>query len=132
MNLLFRDPNRYRAETFDQAVVKLERLMEIGNPEDWAENMESCARDLKPEFHEKWIRYLANPSGIQTDIQLCNELEACAVSELKQHDHPFVDINQLQTYTLKTEGNINYVTVTAAEEPEEEKDDTDDEKVFTQ
>jgi len=28
MNLLFRDPHSYKAETFDQAVVKLEKLIE--------------------------------------------------------------------------------------------------------
>ena len=131
MNLLFRDPNSFKAETFDQAVVKLERLMELGNKDDWFDNMESCARDLKEEYHEQWIRYLANPSGIQSDVQLCNELEQCTVSHLQQTDHPYVDVDQLQHYTLtKQEGNVSYISVTAAEKPDDEK--IDDEKVFTQ
>ena len=48
MNLLFRDPHRYKATTFDEAVVKLEKLMEISGPLAWAKNMETVSLDLKP------------------------------------------------------------------------------------
>ena len=59
MNLLFRDPHSYKAETFDQAVVKLEKLIEqSSNPAaDWAENIISATVNLKEEYQEQFIEY---------------------------------------------------------------------------
>ena len=129
MNLLFRDPHRYKATTFDEAVVKLEKLMELSGPEDWAKNMESVSRDLKPEFHEQFIRYLANPSGFESNM--C--MESTAKKNLKK-EHPGIDMEQLQTYTVvKREGNKTYIVVKPVFEDDEKNPQTheDDEKILT-
>ena len=124
MNLLFRDPHRYKATTFDEAVVKLEKLMEISGPLDWAKNMESVSLDLKPEYHDKFIRYLANPTGIETDFTICKNMEKTTQNELKI-EHPHIDMDQLQTYSVtKREGNTTYILC----EPAVSNDD-DDEKI---
>ena len=126
MNLLFRDPHRFKATTFDEAVVKLEKLMEISGPDDWARNMESVSRDLKPEYHEQFIRYLANPSGVESNA--C--MESMAKSNLKT-EHPGIDMEQLQTYTLvKSEGNKSYIIVKPVSPKTQFEDvESDDEKV---
>ena len=129
MNLLFRDPHRYKATTFDEAVVKLEKLMEMSGPDDWAKNMESVSRDLKPEFHEQFIRYLANPSGFESNM--C--MESTAKKNLKK-EHPGIDMEQLQTYTVvKREGNKTYIVVKPVFEDDEKNQQTqeDDEKILT-
>ena len=129
MNLLFRDPHRFKATTFDEAVVKLEKLMEISGPDDWARNMESVSRDLKPEYHEQFIRYLANPSGVESNA--C--MESMAKSNLKT-EHPGIDMEQLQTYTVvKREGNKTYIVVKPVFEDDEKNPQTqeDDEKILT-
>ena len=128
MNLLFRDPHRYKATTFDEAVVKLEKLMELSGPEDWAKNMESVSRDLKPEFHEQFIRYLANPSGFESNM--C--MESTAKKNLKK-EHPCIDMEQLQTYTVvKREGNKTYIVVKPVSPKTQFEDaEEDDEKILT-
>ena len=128
MNLLFRDPHRYKATTFDEAVVKLEKLMELSGPEDWAKNMESVSRDLKPEFHEQFIRYLANPSGFESNM--C--MESTAKKNLKK-EHPGIDMEQLQTYTVvKREGNKTYIVVKPVSPKTQFEDaEEDDEKILT-
>ena len=129
MNLLFRDPHRYKATTFDEAVVKLEKLMEMSGPDDWTKNMESVSRDLKPEFHEQFIRYLANPSGFESNM--C--MESTAKKNLKK-EHPCIDMEQLQTYTVvKREGNKTYIVVKPVFEDDEKNPQTqeDDEKILT-
>ena len=127
MNLLFRDPHRYKATTFDEAVVKLEKLMELSGPEDWAKNMESVSRDLKPEFHEQFIRYLANPSGFESNM--C--MESTAKKNLKK-EHPGIDMEQLQTYTVvKREGNKTYIVVKPVFEEKNPQTQEDDEKILT-
>ena len=128
MNLLFRDPHRYKATTFDEAVVKLEKLMEMSGPDDWAKNMESVSRDLKPEFHEQFIRYLANPSGFESNM--C--MESTAKKNLKK-EHPGIDMEQLQTYTVvKREGNKTYIVVKPVSPKTQFEDaEEDDEKILT-
>ena len=127
MNLLFRDPHRYKATTFDEAVVKLEKLMELSGPEDWAKNMESVSRDLKPEFHEQFIRYLANPSGFESNM--C--MESTAKKNLKK-EHPGIDMEQLQTYrVVKREGNKTYIVVKPVSPKTQFEDAEDDEKILT-
>ena len=128
MNLLFRDPHRYKATTFDEAVVKLEKLMELSGPEDWAKNMESVSRDLKPEFHEQFIRYLANPSGFESNM--C--MESTAKKNLKK-EHPGIDMEQLQTYrVVKREGNKTYIVVKPVSPKTQFEDaEEDDEKILT-
>ena len=128
MNLLFRDPHRYKARTFDEAVVKLEKLMEMSGPDDWAKNMESVSRDLKPEFHEQFIRYLANPSGFESNM--C--MESTAKKNLKK-EHPGIDMEQLQTYTVvKREGNKTYIVVKPVSPKTQFEDaEEDDEKILT-
>ena len=140
MNLLFRDPNKYKAFTFDEAVVKLEKLMEISGPLDWARNMESVSRDLKPEYHDKFIRYLANPSGIESDVTICKNMEKISKKSFKE-EHPHIDMEQLQTYSVtKREGNTTYILCKPAVSNDDDDEkipqnqnliDEDDEKVFT-
>ena len=63
MNVLFRNPDAFKAKTFDEAVVKMEKLIELhSGPRHWATNIISATRDLLPEYEEQFIHYLANPS----------------------------------------------------------------------
>ena len=91
--------------------------------------MESVSRDLKPEFHEQFIRYLANPSGFESNM--C--MESTAKKNLKK-EHPGIDMEQLQTYTVvKREGNKTYIVVKPVFEDDEKNPQTqeDDEKILT-
>ena len=136
MNLLFRDPHSYKAETFDQAVVKLEKLIEqSSNPAaDWAENIISATVNLKEEYQEEFIRYLANPANCTADTMLCTQKENMNMGEDFKKRHPNVDFDQLQRYEMTKEvGTTMYIGVEPVPCTEDSSDDEKvQEQVFTQ
>ena len=129
MNKLLHDPENYPAKTFDEAVQKLFELNKISNHrDDWGNNIHLATKDLKEEFQEKFIRYLANPAGFESNEKLCKEMEALEVSQLGP-DHPTIDMERLQRYTL-TRIEANEYSVVVENAPESEiQFESDDEKV---
>ena len=125
MNTLLHDPEHFEAATFDQAVQKLFELNKISNHrDDWGKNIYLATKNLKDEYKEKFIRYLANPAGFKDNAKLCQEMEALEVSQLGP-DHPTIDMDKLQRYTLKQTKNNEYTVVVENVEDDEQ----DDEKV---
>ena len=121
MNTLLHDPEHYQAETFDQAVQKLFHLNKLSHTrDDWGRNIYLSTKDLKEEFQEKFIRYLANPAGFKPNAKLCNEMEALEVSQLGP-EHPTVDMDQMQRYTLKQTKTNEYTVVVENVESDDEK-----------
>ena len=124
MNVLFRNPDAFKAKTFDEAVVKMEKLIEEhSGPQHWASNILSATRDLLPQYEEQFIHYLANPSSGKGDVEFSQQMETLTLNEIKANGkHPGVDLDQMQTYKIeKTIGNTAYITVNAAEESDDEK-----------
>ena len=118
MNVLFRNPNAFKAKTFDEAVVKMEKLIEEhSGPQHWATNILSATRDLLPEYEEQFIHYLANPSSATGDIEFSQQMETLNINEIKANGkHPGVDLDQMQTYKIdKRVGNTTYISVDAAD-----------------
>ena len=117
----------YQAETFDQAVQKLFELNKVSHTrDDWGRNIFLATKDLKEEFQEKFIRYLANPAGFKPNEKLCAEMEALEVSQLGP-EHPTVDMDKMQRYTLKQSKKHEYTVLVENVNVEEE----DDEKIPT-
>ena len=118
MNVLFRDPQSFKATTYDEAVVKLEKLIEQSSgPNEWAPNIISATKDLLPEYHEKFIRYLANPSGVEFENTITVKSEP---QQTEEQMAKFYDRFK-QTVTIdKVQGNMTFLTV---------HNDEDDEKI---
>ena len=125
MNTLLHDPENFEAETFDQAVQKLFQLNQLSHTrDDWGRNIYLATKNLKEEFQDKFIRYLANPAGFKPNEEICQEMEKLEVSKFSS-DHPSVDMDRLQRYTLKqTKKNEFTVIVENADD-----DSEDDEKL---
>ena len=124
MNVLFRNPDAFKAKTFDEAVVKMEKLIELhSGPRHWATNIISATRDLLPEYEEQFIHYLANPSSGTGDLEFSQQMETLTLNEIKANGkHPGIDLDQMQTYKIeKTIGNTAYITVNAAKDTDDEK-----------
>ena len=122
MNVFLRDPYNFVAKTFDEAVLKLEKLIEMSNGADqWGENILESAKDLLPEYEEKFIMYLANPSGCKTNFTMNRNISKKDFEKLKIAN-PEVDFDQKQrTTVVKTRGNTQYLMVEGIEDSEDEK-----------
>ena len=122
MNVLYRDPHAFVAKTFDQAVMKLEKLIEIGSGTDtWGPNILSATKDLEPQYEEQFIRYLANPSGCAGNFVMKNQISNAEQDKLKV-THPHVDFDKPQrTTVVKTQGNVQYLVVESDNESDDEK-----------
>ena len=122
MNILNRDPLAFVAKTFDQAVLKLEKLIEISCGSDqWGPNIIAATKDLLPQYQEKFVRYLANPSGTPGNFTI----KAATPEELSklQDSNPNVNFKQKQkTTVIKRQGDTTYLFV------ESDNDSEDDEK----
>ena len=116
MNLLLHDPEYFVARSLDQAISKLHRLNELSNHrDDWGRNIYLATKDLEEKYQEDFIRYLANPAGVNGTME--------PPTDPLPANHPKIDPNILQTYTLSSMKNKNEytVTVTNTEESDDEK-----------
>ena len=122
MNTLLHDPDNFEATSFDQAVQKLHQLNQLSHHrDDWGKNIYLATKDLKEEFQEKFIRYLANPAGFKPNAEFCKEVEALEIKNLTL-EHPQIDMDVPQKYVLKkTKANEFTVVVTNADSSDDEK-----------
>jgi hypothetical protein len=97
-------------------------LNEVSNHrDDWGRNIYLSSKDLEEEYQEDFIRYLANPAGVTGTIG--EEIEKIELENLSE-EHPTIDYNLRQKYTLCSSKNKNEYTVTVTNI----SDSSDDEK----
>lgn len=121
MNILNRDPLSYVAKTFDQAVMKLEKLIQMSSGADeWGPNILAASKDLQPQYQEQFVRYLANPSGAKGNFTM----KASTPKELEnlQESNPNINFQQKQkTTVIKRQGDVTYLLVESDNESEDDE-----------
>ena len=125
------DPVSTTAKTLDQAVMKLDALMKMGNADTkWGFNISNAAKDLEEKYHHDFIRFLANPGGYKGNNEVAKELETMNAKSIPAEGQAAIPEDLLQTYSFTQNGDDFDVMVTNADEDDEKvaRPDVDDEK----
>ena len=113
MNKILHDPEHFEAKTLDESIQKLHCLNSASHHvDDWGKNIYLASKDLDEKFQEDFIRYLANPAGVSGTVG--KEIEKNELKNLSE-EHPTIDYNTRQKYTLCSSKNKNEYTVRAWE-----------------
>ena len=120
MNKLSRDPLNFKAKTLEEAINKHEELLRVSSgPKDWAFNIIESAKHLLPQYQDGFIKYLANPGGV--DFENSEVIQCTAVPPREMPTYPEFQV-------IKQQGNITYIECDSLPQPEH-SESSDDEKL---
>ena len=121
MNQLLRDPLNYKAKTLEEAINKHEELLRLSTgPKDWAFNIIESSKHLLPQYQDGFIKYLANPGGV--DYTNHEVIECNAVPRSEMPNYPEFKV-------VKQQGNTTYIECDSLPLCENSGPNSDDEKL---